>query len=187
MENTVIRGLLIIVTVHGVWSERLDQSQPEVKRPGETVKMSCTISGFDMTSYYIQWIRQRPGKALEWIGLMNAGNYRSVCYKDLTSCCQLQQKKRSSHQISFNTNNVLCSSAAAVGSWIDHYMNWVRQAPGKGLEWISGISSPSGSDKYYSESVKGRFIVSRDNNRAQLNLQMNSLKTEDSAVYYCAQ
>ncbi|TWW53734.1 Ig heavy chain V region 23 [Takifugu flavidus] len=74
MENTVIRGLLIIVTVHGVWSERLDQSQPEVKRPGETVKMSCTISGFRMTSYYIHWIRQRPGKALEWIGLMNTGS-----------------------------------------------------------------------------------------------------------------
>uniref|UniRef100_A0A3Q3GZK4 Ig-like domain-containing protein n=1 Tax=Labrus bergylta TaxID=56723 RepID=A0A3Q3GZK4_9LABR len=53
----------------GVWSEiRLEQSPSEVKRPGETVKMSCIISGFDMTSDYIHWIRQKPGRALEWIG-----------------------------------------------------------------------------------------------------------------------
>uniref|UniRef100_A0A3Q1JMA4 Ig-like domain-containing protein n=1 Tax=Anabas testudineus TaxID=64144 RepID=A0A3Q1JMA4_ANATE len=53
----------------------IDLIQPDslVKRPGETVKMSCVISGFDMTSYYIHWIRQRSGKALEWIGRMNTG------------------------------------------------------------------------------------------------------------------
>ena len=45
-------------------------------------------------------------------------NFLTVCYKDLISCCQLQQKKRSSHQITFNTNHVLCSSAAAAGCWI---------------------------------------------------------------------
>nr|AAX78209.1 immunoglobulin mu heavy chain [Epinephelus coioides] len=75
MENTVIWSLLFVVTIHGVWSEiKLDQSSSEVKRPGETVKMSCIISGFDMTDYYIHWIRQRPGNALEWIGQMNAGS-----------------------------------------------------------------------------------------------------------------
>uniref|UniRef100_A0A9J8AU39 Immunoglobulin heavy variable 2-2 n=2 Tax=Cyprinus carpio TaxID=7962 RepID=A0A9J8AU39_CYPCA len=53
---------------------RLDQSPAEIKRPGETVKISCKISGFTMTDYFMHWIRQKPGKALEWIGRVNSGS-----------------------------------------------------------------------------------------------------------------
>nr|BAR42291.1 mAb 44B1 heavy chain [Mus musculus] len=76
-------------------------------------------------------------------------------------------------------------SCAASGITFSRYaMSWVRQTPEKRLEWVAYISS-GGDYINYADTVKGRFTISRDNARNTLYLQMSSLKSEDTAMYYC--
>nr|7NK2_F Chain F, Nanobody8202 [Camelidae mixed library] len=77
------------------------------------------------------------------------------------------------------------SCAASGGTFIYYGMGWFRQAPGKEREFVASISQ-TGGDIYAMDFVKGRFTISRDNSKNTLYLQMNSLKPEDTAVYYCA-
>nr|4S2S_A Chain A, RoAb13 Fab Heavy chain [Mus musculus]4S2S_H Chain H, RoAb13 Fab Heavy chain [Mus musculus]6SHG_H Chain H, Antibody RoAb13 Heavy Chain [Mus musculus]7NJZ_H Chain H, Antibody RoAb13 Heavy Chain [Mus musculus]7NW3_H Chain H, Antibody RoAb13 Heavy Chain [Mus musculus] len=75
-------------------------------------------------------------------------------------------------------------SCAASGFTFSTYaMSWVRQTPEKRLEWVASIST--GDNTYYTDSVRGRFTISRDNARNILYLQMSSLRSEDTAMYFC--
>nr|NDP18698.1 immunoglobulin gamma heavy chain [Bos taurus] len=63
-------------------------------------------------------------------------------------------------------------------------VDWVRQAPGKALEWVGGISS--GGTTGYNAVLKSRLSITRDNSKSQVSLSVSSVTPEDTATYYCA-
>nr|NDP11814.1 immunoglobulin mu heavy chain [Bos taurus] len=65
----------------------------------------------------------------------------------------------------------------------DYAVNWVRQAPGKALEWVGGISS--GGFTYYNPALKSRLSITKDNSKSQVSVSVRSVTPEDTATYYC--
>ncbi|KAI2646273.1 Immunoglobulin heavy variable 3-73 [Labeo rohita] len=164
-----------------------------------------------MSSYWMQWIRQKPGKALEWIGYISGSSVyyaqslqgqfsittdtsKNMLYLEVKSLkiedtavyycidCQvvLTQSEQSVVVSPGGSYKLTCACSGFSVSGTNMY--WIRQAPGKGLEWI--IYYHSESYKSSAQSVQGRFTASKDS--SNLYLHMNQLKTEDTAVYYCA-
>nr|NDP06055.1 immunoglobulin mu heavy chain [Bos taurus] len=61
---------------------------------------------------------------------------------------------------------------------------WVRQAPGKALECLGGISASGSTD--YNPALKSRLSITKDNSKSQVSLSLSSVTSEDAATYYCA-
>nr|NDP17975.1 immunoglobulin gamma heavy chain [Bos taurus] len=61
---------------------------------------------------------------------------------------------------------------------------WVRQAPGKALECLGGISKDGRTG--YNPALKSRASITKDNSKSQVSLSLSSVTTEDTATYYCA-
>nr|NDP11611.1 immunoglobulin mu heavy chain [Bos taurus] len=61
---------------------------------------------------------------------------------------------------------------------------WVRQAPGKALEWVGDIGG--GGSTRYNPSLKSRLSITNDNSKSQVSLSVSSVTPEDTATYYCA-
>nr|6E4X_Z Chain Z, S5V2-29 heavy chain [Homo sapiens] len=82
------------------------------------------------------------------------------------------------------TLSLTCTvSGGSVSSNI-YYWSWIRQTPGKGLEWL-GYFYHSGSSNY-NPSLKSRVTISGDMSKNQFSLKLKSVTAADTAIYYCA-
>nr|NDP18766.1 immunoglobulin gamma heavy chain [Bos taurus] len=65
--------LFVLSAPRGVLSQvQLRESGPSLVKPSQTLSLTCTVSGFSLSSYAISWVRQAPGKALECLGTVNS-------------------------------------------------------------------------------------------------------------------
>ncbi|KAI5623142.1 hypothetical protein C0J50_17396 [Silurus asotus] len=76
-------------------------------------------------------------------------------------------------------------SGASITDRSNHYGTaWIRHPAGKTLEWINTIYYDG--DIYKKDSLKDKFVISRDTSSNSVTLQGKNMQAEDTAVYYCA-
>nr|5W6G_H Chain H, antibody heavy chain [Homo sapiens] len=66
----------------------------------------------------------------------------------------------------------------------DFFWAWIRQPPGKALEWIGSVFYSGGA--YYNWSLRNRVTMSADTSKNQFSLKMTSVTASDTSFYYCA-
>ncbi|NXP59041.1 HV03 protein, partial [Chloropsis cyanopogon] len=62
----------------GLWAQlRLQEAGGGLRAPGDSVNLSCHLSGSTFEGYGIRWYRQAPGGSLEWVSYIHfSGNVK---------------------------------------------------------------------------------------------------------------
>nr|NDP11062.1 immunoglobulin mu heavy chain [Bos taurus] len=103
--------LFVLSAPRGVLSQvQLRESGPSLVKPSQTLSLTCTVSGFSLSSYAVAWVRQAPGKALECLGSISNGG-RSGYNPALKSRLAIT-KDHSKSQVSLSLSSVTTEDTA---------------------------------------------------------------------------
>nr|NDP06570.1 immunoglobulin mu heavy chain [Bos taurus] len=133
--------LFVLSAPRGVLSQvQLRESGPSLVKPSQTLSLTCTVSGFSLTSYGVGWVRQAPGKALECLGGIDGGG--STSYNSALKSRLIITKDNSISQVSLSVSSVTTEDTATyycakfVGSecgWCGSGGSCIIDAWGQGL------------------------------------------------------
>nr|NDP17931.1 immunoglobulin gamma heavy chain [Bos taurus] len=103
--------LFVLSAPRGVLSQvQLRESGPSLVKPSQTLSLTCTVSGFSLSSLGVGWIRQAPGKALEGLGGVGGGG-RAIYNPALKSRLSIT-KDNSKSQVSLSLSSVTTEDTA---------------------------------------------------------------------------
>nr|NDP12005.1 immunoglobulin mu heavy chain [Bos taurus] len=123
--------LFVLSAPRGVLSQvQLRESGPSLVKPSQTLSLTCTISGFSLSSYAVGWVRQAPGKALEWVGGMSGRG--STCLNPALKSRLSITKDNSKSQVSLSVGSVTTEDTATyycakfTSVWSETCAYWVH-------------------------------------------------------------
>nr|NDP07624.1 immunoglobulin mu heavy chain [Bos taurus] len=103
--------LFVLSAPRGVLSQvQLRESGPSLVKPSQTLSLTCTVSGFSLSSYGVGWVRQAPGKALEYLGGMSSGG--TIGYNPALKSRLSITKDNSKSQVSLSLSSVTTEDTA---------------------------------------------------------------------------
>nr|NDP07330.1 immunoglobulin mu heavy chain [Bos taurus] len=118
--------LFVLSAPRGVLSQvQLRESGPSLVKPSQTLSLTCTVSGFSLSSYGVDWVRQAPGKALECLGVAASGG--STGYNPALKSRLSITKDNSKSQVSLSLSSVTTEDTATyycakdVRGWASNY------------------------------------------------------------------
>nr|NDP10639.1 immunoglobulin mu heavy chain [Bos taurus] len=103
--------LFVLSAPRGVLSQvQLRESGPSLVKPSQTLSLTCTVSGFSLSSYGVGWVRQAPGKALECVGGVGGGG--TTAYNPALKSRLSITKDNSKSQVSLSVSSVTTEDTA---------------------------------------------------------------------------
>nr|NDP08869.1 immunoglobulin mu heavy chain [Bos taurus] len=103
--------LFVLSAPRGVLSQvQLRESGPSLVKPSQTLSLTCTVSGFSLSSYSAGWVRQAPGKAPECLGMIGSGG--NTGYNAALKSRLSITKDNSKSQVSLSLSSVTTEDTA---------------------------------------------------------------------------